>query len=162
MGHHITALLIKSPFDAAAAQRFDLLPVALTSTLTMFHIDHYYSAYWQSVCGTKGFLDAPLAPLFPSELVMLAIVRELTGQLEPHFAIIRTDYFGGLGEQWAAAYQGERWMTRDNDSINHALAALGVTASPGLDAFDTVGLGRHRSSPEYLGKYVDLCDERGV
>ena len=32
----------------------------------------------------------------------------------------------------------------------------------GEDEFATVGLGRHRRSPEYLDRYVDLCDELGV
>jgi hypothetical protein len=27
---------------------------------------------------------------------------------------------------------------------------------------DTVGLGAHRSRPEYLARYVALCDELGV
>ncbi|MBF6137321.1 hypothetical protein IU501_30560 [Nocardia otitidiscaviarum] len=47
-------------------------------------------------------------------------------------------------------------------TINAALRAFGVTAAPGSDEFDTVGLADHRSSPDYLDRYIDLCDDMGV
>lgn len=162
MSHHIAAIVIKVPFDAAVAERFDVQPIALTSALTMFLIDHYYTAYWQSVCGMEGLLDAPQSSIFPSERVVLTIVRELTKEAEPSFAVIMTDYFGGAGSQWAAGYIGERRTTENDATINDALKMLGVVRTEGNDEFDTVGLGNHRRSPDYLDKYSGLCDERGV
>jgi len=48
---------------------------------------------------------------------------------------------------------------RDVRDINAALRVLGVVAADGLDEFDTVGLAEHRSTPEALDRYEDLCDE---
>lgn len=162
MGHHLTAILIQVAADAAAAARFDLHPIALTPMLTMFLVDHYYTAYWQSVCGTQGYLDAPPISIFPSERVVLTIVRALTQQEAPRFAIVMTDYFGGVGSQSAAVYTGERRTTGDDASINDALVALGVVRREGMDEFDTVQLGNHRRPSAHLEKYGALCDERGV
>lgn len=47
-------------------------------------------------------------------------------------------------------------------SINEALRALGVSRRKGVDEFDTGGLGADRHSPEYLERYVELCNELGV
>jgi hypothetical protein len=58
-------------------------------------------------------------------------------------AYIETDYHGGYGGQGAAVLRdGEiigapEWG--EGGAINRALAKLGVTPRPGLDAFDTVG-----------------------
>lgn len=165
MGHSITAILIRDHFDAEAARRYDLRPLALEQSITLFHISHYYSAYWQSVLGTSGGLDVPveyIEELLPYEPVLRAMVVEITSRAEPTFAIIRTEYFGGIGDQLACAFEGERRITSDRATINEALLALGVKKREGLDEFDTIGLGRHRSSPEYLERYEELCLEAGV
>ncbi|HEY0737835.1 MAG TPA: hypothetical protein VGD69_23150 [Herpetosiphonaceae bacterium] len=86
----------------------------------------------------------------------------ITGIQEPVFAIILTDYFGGAGEQWAQVYRGSKVVNPQIRTINQALAQLGVVTSPGMDEFDTVGLGNYRSQPEYLEKYRDLADTLGV
>lgn len=162
MGHHITALLINQPFRAPDA--FDLTPITLTPTLTLFHIDHYYSAYWQSIRGGSALLDLPddLPSIFPSEGVLVDIVRELTGHDAPTWGLIQTDYFGGMGDQWAALFTGAQRITSSGARINAVLRGLGIVRSADLDEFDTVGLGNHRHSPESLDRYVALCDERGV
>ena len=74
-------------------------------------------------------------------------------------AYLETDYFGGTGLQAAAAWVGgalalrpiqmarEQGQGRSSATwpINAALRLLGLVARPGLDAFDTFGLGRFRS-----------------
>lgn len=57
-----------------------------------------------------------------------------------------TRYFGGAGGEVASAWVGGVLVV-DRGTINEALAALGVTSDAGRDAFDTIGLGRHRSNP---------------
>ncbi|MFZ6180911.1 hypothetical protein [Nannocystis pusilla] len=164
MAHRITALLIVGPHDTAAAERFDLRPVPLTAELTLFHLDHYFTAYWQAATGTTERLDVPAAvpSTFPAEGVVCRMARELTGAEAPTFALVMTDYFGGVGGQWACVFHGAQRLSADDASINDALRALGVTRTGGQDEFDTVGLGRHRRSPEHLHRYVDLCEELGV
>jgi hypothetical protein len=163
VGHHIVAILIPAPVDAEAARRLDLQPVALTPSLTMLHVDHYFTAYWQAVRGTKEYLDVPadFPPIYPREGVVRAMVCELTGNAASPFALVMTDYFGGTGSQWGCVFRGAV-RSSEGRTINEALRALGIVRREGQDEFDTVGLGNHRHSPDYLERYVALCDELGV
>lgn len=164
MGHNITALVIADAFDAGVATRLDVAPVPLVSPLTLFHVDHYYTAYWQAVreCTTQLDVPAELPGVFPRDGVVVDLVAELTGRETPRFALIQTEYFGGVGGQWACVFTGHRRETDAGATINDALRLLGVRRRDGLDEFDTAGMGKHRSSPESLERYVDLCDELGV
>ncbi|HEY5920122.1 MAG TPA: hypothetical protein VIV11_00570 [Kofleriaceae bacterium] len=164
MGHNITAIIVADGYNAEVARTLDLVAVPLASPLTLFHIDHYYTAYWQAVRACTDLLDVPpeFPGVFPREGVVVQLVSELTGDLAARFALIQTEYFGGIGNQWACAFTGERRETGASTSINAALRVLGVVRQPDQDEFDTVGLGAHRASPDYLERYVELCDELGV
>jgi hypothetical protein len=164
MPHTITAILVKEDIDIAVARALDLRPVSLTPSLTMFSIDHYFAAHWQAARGSKGYLDVPAGfpGTFPNEAVLREMVCEATASPSPSFAIIMTEYVGGVGGQWACAFTGWIRSTGTSTTINDALRALGVVPVEGLDEFDSVGLGDHRSQPEYLERYVELCDEIGV
>lgn len=164
MGHHLCALVLTGPVDAARGAARDLRALLVHGDVSVYPIDHYYSAYWAAIRADRARLDLPddLAAIFPAEAVLLDLVREVTRSSEPRFAIILTDYFGGAGCQWAVAFQGTRRLTGDQTSVNAALRALGVRAVPPADEFDTVGLGAHRHNPEYLDRYQDLCDRLGV
>lgn len=162
MGHSICAVLLKGSFDQQIAERYDLFGITLTPEITMFHIDHYYTACWQKQLDVQGDLDSPNCAIFPSEAVIHTLMATITGTLEPLFAVILTDYFGGAGQQWAQVYQGNTVVNPQIRTINQALARLGVVASPGMDEFDTIGLSNYRSQPEYLEKYRDLADTLGV
>jgi hypothetical protein len=71
-------------------------------------------------------------------------------------AYVSTFYFGGQGGQDALAWdKGQLTFSPSmpgydqawpNSPISQALRAIGVVADAGLDAFDTVGLGRHRET----------------
>lgn len=78
-----------------------------------------------------------------------------------NYAIICTDYFGGVGTQWAGVFVGKKLINTEY-TINKALSILGVKTQPNFDEFDTVGLSSPRHNPEYLEKYVDMADEFGV
>jgi hypothetical protein len=164
VGHNITAIVIANAFKAEVARTLDLVAVPLTPQLTLFHLDHYYTAYWQAVRGCTKHLDVPaeFPGVFPREGIVAQLVVELTGVEAPRFAIIQTEYFGGAGDQWACAFTGENRETGASATINDALRWLGVVSQGDQDEFDTVGLGTYRSSPEYLERYVGLCDELGV
>jgi len=68
-------------------------------------------------------------------------------------AYVETSYFGGTGSQSAAAWvdgeMREATRSRGVGAINRALCAIGVREAAGLDAFDTIGLGRRRSMDAY-------------
>lgn len=63
-------------------------------------------------------------------------------------AYVETRYFGGEGGQGAVLFAGGQvaWGPRNDRGgpINQVLSLLGVAARGGRDAFDIVGLGRHR------------------
>lgn len=163
MPHAITAMILPCPVSAEAADRWDLMPVSLRCDLTLLHVTHYYTAYWQARLGISSYFKLPSeAPgLFPREGVVTTIAAELATRPDPAFAVVLTDYFGGVGDQWAAVSVGGG-PVRSVNTINTALRALGISATAGSDEFDTVGLAAHRSTPDYLDRYVDLCDELGV
>lgn len=164
VGHNITAIVIADAFKTEVVRNLDLVPVPLTSPITLFHIDHYYTAYWQAVRGCNKQLDVPseFSGVFPREGIVAQLVAELTGHEAARFALIQTEYFGGAGDQWACAFIGDHRESSASATINDALRLLGVVRQGNLDEFDTVGLGAHRSPPEYLERYVGLCDELGV
>ncbi|NKX89212.1 hypothetical protein [Nocardia coubleae] len=163
MSHAITALVLNGSHDGEAAGRWDLVPVALGGGLTLFHVTHYYTAYWQERLGVTGHFEfrSSAGLVFTTENVVRVVAADLVGRPDPTFALVATEYFAGVGDQ-AAAVCEHGGSIRQVATINDALRVLGVVAAAGLDEFDTVGLAAHRSTPDYLDRYEDLCDELGV
>ncbi|MCW3127112.1 MAG: hypothetical protein JWO03_2770 [Bacteroidetes bacterium] len=89
-------------------------------------------------------------------------MKKISGQEDPTYAIIQTDYFGGRGDQYANIFRGQENLDRSIIDINDTLAFLGVDRTKETDQFDMVGLGTHRHQPDYLDKYVDMADSLGV
>ncbi|MEU4597713.1 hypothetical protein [Nocardia sp. NPDC023988] len=163
MSHSITALVLRGSYSVEAAGRWDLVPVGLAGELTLFHVTHYYTAYWQELLGVTGHFEfeSRNGQLFPTENVVRLVAADLAARPDPTFAVVATDYFAGMGEQGAVVCVGGGSI-QQMASINDALRVLGVRAAAGLDEFDTVRLAAHRSRPDYLDRYEDLCDELGV
>jgi hypothetical protein len=163
VGHCITAIILLGPYDRDAAAQFDLAGIDLGQDLTLFHITHYFTAVWQKKLGIEGDLPGafPRELLFPTERVSAVLMRRITGR-EPVFALITTDYFGGIGDQWAQLYRGEEAADPPITAISPALRWLGVQADEGRDEFDTVGLAGIRQAPDSLDRYVELAEELGV
>ncbi len=164
MPHEISALILKGTFDEAKATTYDLKPIPLGYDLTLFHIDHYYSACWQKKLGTTGVLETGDTEglIFPSEYALNTIMADMSEEETPLFAIISTNYQGGFGYQAGFVYHGAARVDTGSGTINEALAHLGVQKTEVHDEFDTVGLSQIRHSPEYLEKYFDLADELEV
>ena len=80
---------------------------------------------------------------------------------EEYYALVETDYFGGAGDQVAAAYKiGEieplfASERKPSGAINTALKKIGVKTRDGLDEFDTLKLGNLRSFEDYFEKYYE-------
>lgn len=164
MPHMIIAIILQGDFKSDQADYFDLFPIPLTRSLTLFHIDFYYSACWQHKLGMKGYLPVVniTEVFYPDEIVIAEIIKRTSLSLNPRYAIIMTDYFAGMGNQYANVFINQENADEQVNTINQALKFLGVTAAPGKDEFDTVGLSSIRSQPEYLEKYVDLAEVYGV
>lgn len=164
MGHQITALIIKGNFDKSKAEEYDLFGKDLGFDLSLFHVDQYYSAYWQYKLLKVGQLEIYNIKnlTFPSEIVLSEIVRKILNNEEPKYAIIQTEHFGGNGKQFANAFVGSINADKNISTINQALKYLGVQLENKKDEFEEIGLDKIRIQPEYLKKYIDLTEKHGV
>ena len=101
MGHHISAVILRGPFDEERAKSFGFTAIKLTPELTMFPLDAGYCDYWAEKLDVLGSLGH--RPLLNSRVIhhMVNLIAAA-----PLFAIIETDYFGGRGSQAAAVYRG--------------------------------------------------------
>lgn len=162
MAHRITAILLKGKYIEEKLSQYDLRPVQLESDLTMFFINHYYTEYWQyKIFKERSNLDLDLTLypiIFPLEKVLSFIMKEISLE-NALFTIIHTDYFGGIGEQYACIFEGYINLDKSIKSINDALKLLGVKRKGSFDEFDSIGLSDYRSEPDYLNKYFDLVDD---
>lgn len=90
-----------------------------------------------------------------------SIFTHLPERLVPHLrelsrggrlAYVEAEYHGGDGEQRSIVWENgiAREPRESSRAIDDALIALGVQRTQGQDAFDTLGLGRHRSVDDWL------------
>ena len=165
MGHCITALILKGSYDVELAKEYDLIGKEIGFDLTLFHIDHYYAAYWQFKFGLNGELSKSGDTgtlIFPTDRALAKLVKRVSTAASVEFAIIATDYFAGTGTQFASIYNNEELVSKSITKINQVLRHLGVKSIDGKDEFDSVGLDRIRSQPEILEKYLTFCDENNL
>ena len=144
MSHAIAALVIKGPYDADEARRFDLHSIDLGYDLTLFPLHFDYCDHWAAELNSPGAFAAE--PILNMNVVH-RIARRVA--IDPLFAIIETDYFGGSGDQAAAVYHGDRTIMPPERSssgpINEALKLLGVPHTHARDQFEATGLHHHRT-----------------
>ena len=157
MGHRITAVILKGAYNVKEAEQYDLFGVKLKDELALFHIDVYYTEFWQEKLNVLGFLDINIVAnvLQPNEKVILKLLQLISSNESPEFALIGTDYFGGNGTQAATVFHGEHNRDTSIKTINEALRILGVDKKNAVDEFESVGLHHIRRQPEYLIKYSE-------
>lgn len=150
MAHHITALVTAGPVDAAQAARYEL-PCFHENGFTIIGLNAWHSDYWAEQLGIppRNYSDLSL-----DNDVTRFFARALgLGR----YALISTEYFGGIGEQHAAVYEaGQTLMPATSDGINAALRLLGVRRGLLTDEFDTVNLRKYRGFDHYFARYYDL------
>jgi len=131
----------------------------------MSHIIDGYVAKLKDWWDNKILIKYPSAQLIPLDAGLLGFVPltcELAYGLDAqHFmqgvgfpiAYIRTDYFGGGGEQEAHVVHGKQILL-EQGTIDQALLLLGVERTEDKDQFDIVGFGKYRDNESWV--------ERGV
>ena len=82
-------------------------------------------------------------------------VEELAQKISVDCPVIyvEAEFFGGTGTQVLMAWaKGSRTMKplKSTDAINQGLKILGVKKHGAVDEFDAVGLGKHRSTEEWI------------
>jgi hypothetical protein len=101
--------------------------------------------------------DVAVVPL-PSGLTPDAERLAAQASRQEPVVYAEAEFFGGVGEQRAVLWRGGEGTVLDQGTvldaepgpINAALRGLGVRRSADVDEFDSVGLGRHRSTQEWV------------
>ena|SRR5262245_24042472 len=149
MGHAVRGLIARPETLEALACKHSLRPpVALSAGLAILPLRD---------TDLDSFLDRPFSSN-PEHASLLS--EEFMGELGTAsrggaLMYFETDYFGGQGTQAAAVFQDGALVfgpeSAELGPINAALQLLGVRiAPPAVDEFDTVGLGRHRHTNDWL------------
>ena len=154
MGHHISGVVIPGSIDAELAARFDAKVVPLRKGFTAIALCAEYIDSWADRLGIHD--DGAQMPLCDARVVRY-IAATLAG--ERPYALIETDYFGGNGRQWSAAYSGDTELMslteRERGPINSALRAIGFPRTLLSDAFVAIGLADHRDWDDLFSDYFD-------
>jgi hypothetical protein len=148
MGHHISAIIGKAPINQEQAKTYGLA-VAYENGYAIVILDWDSVLYWS--CKLNLSCDSTIEDLdWDCELIHY-FARELNFI---DYALIKTDYFGGMGDQYASLYKNGicEWH---GYYINTALEGIGVISNMGMDEFDTINLGEYRNSEHYYwdGEY---------
>jgi hypothetical protein len=150
MGHQITAIVTGLPIDEQKAQEFDL-PVFIENGYRIIGLDVAHTDYWTERLNFQYIDDDVEIPLDCETTHYFAEELGIS-----KYAIIHTDYLGGVGDQFAAVYEhGCVVMAAEADGINRALRLIGVKCLPGLDEFDSINLSRYRHFDRHFEKYWD-------
>lgn len=109
----------------------------------------------RALCEQFGPADRPW--LYPRHSVFTHLPEALVAPLAElsrggRLAYVEAEYHGGEGEQRSLVWaDGEpREPEESSRAVNSALIRLGVERSEDADAFDTLGLGQHRSVEDWL------------
>lgn len=80
-------------------------------------------------------------------------VAEILEQIakEGDAAFVGAEFHGGSGTQWAIVHSANHkpQAIKGADAINQALRQLGVASVPPSDEFETIGLGRFRTTEDW-------------
>lgn len=147
MAHYISALAVRGAYDVDAAHRLGLRPVQLEQEVVLFSLDDERLVHQLGLSeGAAEYLFSDGERPFPNRAVVHHLARVLVG--DAVYAVLDTEYFGGLGDQAAAVYRcGEELMPPTlaaRGPISQALKLLGVERGNHYDEFDAVGLAHHR------------------
>ena len=81
-------------------------------------------------------------------------VEKLAQQLSLHgtIAYVEATFSEGIGGHATMIWENGQRIGQPGSDINIVLQSLGVVPSPGLDEFYTIGLGRHRTTKQWLAE----------
>jgi hypothetical protein len=132
VGHHIHAIIGAAAVVARAGELgLTGVPIALDSGFAWVPVpDHEIDR----VAGTTDLPRSPWDERFDHfGSVLPAIMAELS--MHGPVAYVETEYFGGVGEQVATAFD-HRVRILECGSVNEALCAIGVRAARGRDEWE--------------------------
>lgn len=147
LSHHIEAITTKGSIKEELTKPFDI-PVFLQDGFSIVALYPAHIDYWCKKLDIKYdsksviFSDCSVTHYFAKKLGL------------HEYAIIMTEYFGGIGEQYASVYrENQLIMPETEGGINKALKLIGVVKKNGKDEFDTIQLNKYRSFDSYFENY---------
>jgi hypothetical protein len=154
MAHCVTGVIARVGLGEAFARKNSLrAPVQLSGELVIVPLRDV---------DLDSFLTLPLTGgnegfVYLSDQLMESLVDSSVQGMVMYF---ETEYFGGIGTQGAVVLEHGKVLLRprvaESGPINEALALFGVEVRPpARDEFDTVGLGRYRSTDAWLSLFED-------
>lgn len=152
MGYRLQALIgHELPLRGAAQGLGKAVVVALGRDLGMIPLSDDLFDEFRVARGATG--EDP----FPGfQRLSAAVAQWIAGASRgATLAYVEADYAGGKGEQSAVVWKDGAILEgplHSRDAINRSLRLLGLSADPGLDEFDTVRLGRHRTMEDWIGE----------
>lgn len=137
-------------------QGFALMPITDSLASEMAAVGKEYSES-----------SAPLVSNMAPGVATLAAELSAAGLV----AYISTDFFGGAGGQDTIIWKNGRTIFAlsdgpankfewPNSPVSRTLRKLGVAADAGKDEFDTVGLGRHRTTERWAAAFADSSEQK--
>lgn len=148
MSHHISAIITNNNVDRDIITQYDL-SVFAEGSFSIIALNSYHSDYWTDKLNINSTISNNDIILDNSTTHYFCSVLKLV-----NYAIVETDYFGGIGGQKANLYNYNK-LILSSVSINIALKKLGVIASKDVDEFDALNLSKYRCFDDYYVKYYD-------
>lgn len=151
MGHKITALITKLPIDEERAIEYDV-PVFKENGYAIIGLFTDHSDYWEN---KLEFIEERGSS---NEIILDRMITHYIANkiCKGQYALIQTNYFGGLGVQHAGVfYDNKAIVPIEESAINRCLAFIGVRKINGLDEFDSLQLAKYREFDKYFKKYWD-------
>ena len=143
MAHHIEAAIVPADIDRTAAAEWFPRVLNLPCGLCLLPLNDELA---DAMSEAAGDFSRESDQIICDVRAVHGVLRSLTEGRR--YALIKTDYFGGVGDQAACVYEGDRVLmparTERFGPINEALLMLGVEPRGGRDPFDVVGLGQYR------------------
>lgn len=160
MPHSIVAIITKDKIDKERAKYYDLVLFS-ENNFTIIGLSGSHSEYWAKKL--KIYDDYSDFFGYPDG-VFINITLKMTEDIGiKKFALVATDYFGGLGSQAGRIFENgnEIFLDGYNDQeplfkgtrINDVLKYIGVKRGKKSDEFDTINLSKYRSFEKYYIKY---------
>ncbi len=168
MAHSIIALVTKQTPQKAAMERLDI-PSIVENGFHIVPLDSNHAIYWEKQWGIDYDADGEYFGGY--YVINIKTIERIAREIGiTDYALIGTEYFGGTGKQATRVYKHSKrtaitGTSQNNEphlvgcDINSALKEIGVVKEKGLDEFDTINLGNHRSFEEYFFKYEEDDDE---
>jgi hypothetical protein len=153
MGHNICAIIGEKPINEDNVKKYQLA-IAYEGNFAIVILERESIYYW----GDKLNLS------FESESNNIDWACELIFYFAKElglkkYGIIQTDYFGGIGEQYASLYENGNILLNEK-SINEILREIGVNKNSFKDEFDTLNLGEYRGTEQYYWETQNFADRK--